>query len=151
MARNISVKIPTSTLIAQIESAIADIDEATANYPALLEQYERDSEAYKTKVAEFISDYLSKNAGKVGYDHDSVIRVSASAYSYNRFELSFQTDSIPDFPERPKRPEQPDNSRSYGREYTTKRSILERNLKILRMTSQEEVSASTYGAIMEIL
>jgi hypothetical protein len=151
MARNISVKIPTSTLIAQIESAIAEIDEAAANYPALLEKYERDSEAYKTKVAEFISDYLSKNAGRVGYEHDSVIRVSGSAYSYNRFELTFQIDSIPNFPERPVRPEQPDSSRTYGREYTTKRSILERNLKILRMTSQEEVNASTYGAIMEIL
>ena len=151
MARNISVKIPTSTLIAQIEGAIAEIDEATANYPSLLEKYERDSELYKTKVAEFISDYLSKNAGKVGYDYDSVIRVSQAHYSINRFELTFQTDSIPDFPERPVAPVRPDNKTHYGREYTTKREILERNLKILRMTSQEEVSASTYGAIMEIL
>jgi hypothetical protein len=151
MARNISVKIPTSTLIAQIEGAIAEIDEATANYPALLEKYERDSELYKTKVAEFISDYLSKNASKVGYDYDSVIRVATSHYSSNRFELTFHTDSIPDFPEKPVRPVAPDTRTHYGREYTTKREILERNLKILRMTSQEEVSASTYGAIMEIL
>jgi hypothetical protein len=151
MARNISVKIPTSTLIAQLESAIAEIDEAIANYPALLEKYERDSEAYKTKVAEFISDYLSKNAGKVGYEHDSVIRVVQSSYNYNKVEVQFDTSAISGFPERPVRPEQPDNSRTYGREYTTKRSILERNLKILRMTSQEEVNASTYGAIMEIL
>ena len=151
MARNISVKIPTSTLIAQIEGAIAQIDEATANYPALMEKYERDSELYKTKVAEFISDYLSKNASKVGYDFDSVIRVAQTPYSINRFELSFQTESIPNFPEKPVHPERPDNKTYYGREYTTKRDILERNLKILRMTSQEEVSASTYGAIMEIL
>jgi hypothetical protein len=150
MARNISVKIPTSTLIANIESAIAEIDEATANYPALLEKYERDSEAYKTKVAEFISDYLSKNAGKVGYDYDSVIRISQSHYN-NKAEILFDTQAIVGYPERPVRPEQPDSSRTYGREYTTKRSILERNLKILRMTSQEEVNASTYGAIMEIL
>ena len=151
MARNISVKIPTSVLIAQIESVIADIDEATANYPALLEKYERDSERYKTKVAEFISDYLSKNASKVGYDHDAVIRVSTSPYYNNRFEMTFVTDSIPDFPEKPVHPVKPDTKSYFGREYITKREILERNLKILRMTSQEEVSASTYGAIMEIL
>ena len=150
MARNISVKIPTSTLIAQIESAIAEIDEAIANYPALLEKYEADSEAYKTKVAEFISDYLSKNAVKVGYDYDSVIRISQSHYN-NKAEILFDTQAIVGYPERPVRPEQPDSTRTYGREYTTKRSILERNLKILRMTSQEEVNASTYGAIMELL
>ena len=151
MARNISVKIPTSTLIAQIESVIAEIDEAVAAYPALLEQYEIDSERYKTKVAEFISDYLSKNASKVGYDYDSVIRVVQTSYNQNKVEVQFDTASIPDFPERPVRPVQPDTKNHYGREYSSKRDILERNLKILRMTSQEEVSASTYGAIMEIL
>jgi hypothetical protein len=151
MARNISVKIPTSTLIAQIEGAIAEIDEAVAAYPALLEQFEIDSERYKTKVAEFISDYLSKNASKVGYDYDSVIRVVQTSYNYNKVEVQFDTASIPDFPERPLRPVQPDTKNHYGREYSSKRDILERNLKILRMTSQEEVSASTYGAIMEIL
>jgi hypothetical protein len=151
MARNISVKIPTSTLIAQIESVIAEIDEAVAAYPALLEQFEIDSEKYKSKVAEFISDYLSKNASKVGYDYDSVIRVVQTSYNYNKVEVQFDTASIPDFPERPVRPVQPDTKNHYGREYSSKRDILERNLKILRMTSQEEVSASTYGAIMEIL
>ena len=34
---------------------------------------------------------------------------------------------------------------------TTQKAILEKNLKILKMTTQEEVSASTYGAIMEII
>jgi hypothetical protein len=148
MARNISVKIPTSTLIAQIESAIAEIDEAVANYPALLEQYERDNEAYKTKIAEAVSSFLTRNAGKVGFDYDSVVRISTS---YNgRLELTFDTE-LAELPKRPEKPSAPNQNSSYGREYTTKRSILERNLKILRMTSQEEVSASTYGAIMEIL
>jgi hypothetical protein len=151
MARNISVKIPTSTLIAQIESAIAEIDEAVAAYPALLEQYEIDAERYKTKVAEFISDYLSKNASKIGYDYDSVIRIVQTSYNYGKVEVQFDTASISGFPERPVRPSQPDTKNHYGREYASKRDILERNLKILRMTSQEEVSASTYGAIMEIL
>jgi len=29
--------------------------------------------------------------------------------------------------------------------------MLERNLKVLRMTTQEEVSGSTYGAVLEFL
>ena len=148
MARNISVKIPTSVLISQIESAIAEIDEEVANYPASLEQYERENEAYKTKIAEAVSSFLTKNASKVGFDYDSVVRISTS---YNgRLELTFDYE-LANLPKRPEKPVAPNQRNHYGREYSTKREILERNLKILRMTSQEEVSASTYGAIMEIL
>lgn len=148
MARNISVKIPTATLIANIESAIAEIDEQIANYPVLLAQFEIDNEAYKSKIAEAVSSYLSKNSGSVGFDHDSVVRIST--YYSGRLELSIDSD-LAGLPKRPERPSSPNQNSSFGREYTTKKSILERNLKILRMTSQEEVSASTYGAIMEIL
>lgn len=148
MARNISVKIPTATLIANIESAIAEIDEQVANYPIALEQYERDNEAYKNKIAEAVSDYLAKNADKVGFDYDSPVRITTS-YS-GRLELQIDND-LAGLPKRPEKPVSPNQSSHYGREYTTKKSLLERNLKILRMTSQEEVNASTYGAIMEIL
>ena len=148
MARSISVKIPTSILVANIEAKITEIDEAVANYPALLEQYERDAEDYKTKVAEFVSDYLSKNANRVGYDYDSVIRISSN---YNgRLELIFDADII-GMPQRPVAPEKPNQQKWYGRDYVNQRSLLEKNLKILSMTSQEEVSASTYGAVMDIL
>lgn len=148
MARNISVKIPTATLIANIESALAEIDEQIANYPVLLEKFERDNEAYKSKIAEAVSSYLNKNAGNVGYDYDSPVRIT-TGYS-GRLEIQIDSD-LAGLPKRPEKPSSPNQSNSYGREYTTKKSILERNLKILRMTSQEEVSASTYGAIMEIL
>lgn len=148
MARNISVKIPVSVLTAQIESKIAEIDEAVANYPAQREQYEKDIEAYKNKVAEFVSDFLGKNASKVGYDHDSVVRIG---HSYNgRLELQFDADAI-ELPKRPEEPKRPNQNEWFGREHATRKQLLERNLKILRMTSQEEVSASTYGAVMELL
>lgn len=148
MARNISVKIPTSVLIAQVESAIAEIDEQIANHPLALEKYERDNEAYKTQIAKAVSDYLANNADKVGFDYDSPVRVMNS-YN-NRIELSIDPD-LAGLPKRPEKPVSPNQQSYFGREYATKKSVLERNLKILRMTSQEEVSASTYGAIMEIL
>ena len=149
MARSISVKIPTAKLIEQIENRIAEIDEAIAEYPAKRKAYEAKTEAYKSEVAKFISDYLSKNAGQVGYDYDSIIRI-ANQYG-SRAELSFDTSAIPDFPKRPEAPEQPNQRQSFGRDYTTRKELLEKNLRILLMTSQEEVSASTYGAVMEIL
>lgn len=148
MARNISVKIPTSLLIAQIESKIAEIDEAITNYPALLKQYEVEAEAYKSKIAKAVSDFLVKNADKISYDYDSPVRIS-SHYT-GKLELTLDND-LTGLPKRPEKPSSPNQNSHYGREYTTQRQLLERNLKILRMTSQEEVNASTYGAVMDII
>jgi len=156
MARSISVKVPTSLLIEQIEAKIAEIEKAEAEYPAKREAYEQAEEAYKAEVADFVAAYLSKNLDKIGYNYDDIIRIS-SAYSHGlrnrggRVEITFDTDAIVGFPERPVCPEKPNQNESFGREYTTRKSLLEKNLKILKMTSQEEVNASTYGAIMEIL
>lgn len=148
MARNISVKIPVASLVSTIESKIAEIDTAVANYPAEREQYDKDLEAYKAEVAKFVSDFLSKNSGKVGYDHDSIVRIN---HSYNgRLELTFDADAL-ELPKRPEEPKRPNQNEWFGREHATRKQLLERNLKILRMTSQEEVSASTYGAVMELL
>lgn len=148
MARNISVKIPVALLTSQIEAKIAEIEAEIENYPAKREQYDKDLEGYKTKVAEFVSDFLNKNASKVGYDHDSVVRI---VHSYNgRLELQFDTDAL-ELPKRPEEPKRPNQNEWFGREHATRKQLLERNLKILKMTSQEEVNASTYGAVMELL
>jgi hypothetical protein len=72
--------------------------------------------------------------------------------TYNtRVELTFDHSAIADFPQKPEAPTAPNQRESFGRDWTTRKDLLEKNLKILKMTSQEEVSASTYGAIMEII
>ena len=149
MARNISVKVPVASLIAQIEAKIAEIDAEIENYPAARKQYEIDQEAYKAKVAEFVTKFISHNTDRIGYDWDSTIKLATRGGSI--VELEFRTDSIADFPKPPVEPTRPNETKYYGRDWVTPKSLLEKNLKILRMTSQEEVSASTYGAIMELL
>jgi len=149
MARNISVKVPTSKLIETIESRIAEIDKEIEEYPARREQYERDMEQYKIDLANFVAAYLGSNLDKVGNDYDSIIRIGENFRG--RVEITFATDSIVGFPEKPVSPSQPNQRESFGRDYATRKELLEKNLKILKMTSQEEVSASTYGAVMEIL
>jgi len=149
MARSISVKVPTSLLVQQIEERIAQIDAEIEEYPAKRDQYEAELEAYKQKVADFISDYLSKNAKKIGYGYEDTIRISTN-YS-NRVELIFSTEAIPSFPKKPEAPTAPNQREFFGREHATRKELLEKNLRILKMTSQEEVNASTYGAIMEII
>ena len=149
MARSISVKVPTAHLIQTLEDKIAEIEKDIAEYPARREQYERDLETYKTKLIEFVSGYITSNANLIGDHWDSVIRLSHGRG--NRVEIEFEPDAIEGFPQRPTEPERPNQQRYYGRDYATQKDLLEKNLKILKMTSQEEVSASTYGAVMELL
>jgi hypothetical protein len=147
MARTISVKIPVVALINQMEEKIAEIDKAVADYPSDYEKYEKALEIYKKKLSKFAGEFLTKNANKVGFEHDAVIRV---VNGYRGLELTFDTDKI-ELPERPSEPKRPNQNTWYGREHSTQKNLLEKNLKILRMTTQEDVNASTYGAVMELL
>jgi hypothetical protein len=155
MARSISVKVPTSLLVQQIEERIAQIDSEIEEYPAKREAYDKAEEAYKAKVANFVAAYLGENLDKIGYGYEDIIRLNTPYGGYRgqngKVEITFDTDAIVGFPERPVAPEKPNQKESFGREYATRKELLEKNLRILNMTSQEEVNASTYGAIMEIL
>jgi len=149
MARSISVKVPTAHLVQMLEDKIAEIEKDIAEYPARREQYEKDLATYKTNLLDFVSKFLLGNSHLIGEEWDSVIRLSGGRG--NRVELEFEPDAIENFPKRPKEPERPNQTRYYGRDYSTQKDLLEKNLKILKMTNQEEVSASTYGAVMELL
>lgn len=155
MARSISVKVPTSLLVQQIEERIAQIDADIEEYPAKRKAFEKAEEAYKSEVANFVAAYLSENLDRIGYDYTDIIRISNAYHNFRsgggRVEIAFDTDAIVGFPERPQSPEKPNQKESFGREYVTRKELLEKNLRILKMTSQEEVNASTYGAIMEII
>ena len=154
MARSISVKVPTSLLVQQIEERIAQIDKDIEEYPAKRDAFEKAEEAYKANVANFVAAYLGENLDKIGYGYDDIIRIG-TGYTphrgYSKVEISFDTDAIVGFPVRPEAPEKPNQRESFGRDYATRKELLEKNLKILKMTSQEEVSASTYGAVMELI
>ena len=154
MARSISVKVPTSLLVQQIEERIAQIDKDIEEYPAKRDAFEKAEEAYKANVANFVAAYLGENLDKIGYGYEDIIRIS-TGYGFRgntgKVELTFDADAIVGFPQRPEAPEKPNQKESFGRDWATRKELLEKNLKILKMTSQEEVSASTYGAVMELI
>jgi len=151
MARTLSVKIPTATLIADIEATIAKIDADVESYPEKVKQYEADLANYKTSVVKFATDYITANADKIGFDYDSTIRLVQNHYSQNKFEIELDTSVIANFPEKPVKPSQPNQNEHFGREYTTRKAILEKNLRILKMTSQEEVNASSYSSVIDLI
>jgi hypothetical protein len=155
MARSISVKVPTSLLVQQIEERIALIDKEIEEYPVKREEFEKAEEAYKKNVANFVAAYLGENLDRIGYDYNDTIRIGSTSYGFrgnaSKVEIIFDADAIVGFPKRPEAPSAPNQKESFGREYVTRKELLEKNLRILKMTSQEEVNASTYGAIMEII
>jgi len=147
MARTLSVKIPTAKLIADVEASIAKIDVAVAEYADKRKQYEADLKKYNDDIIAFAIKAL-QDKENIGTDHNSLIRVSRS-YSGN-VSVDFDVDGL-GFPKKPEEPSKPNEKTYFGREYVSRKELLERNLRILKMTSQEEVSASSYSAVIDLI
>ena len=150
MARSLAVKIPTQALIEQVEAQIASLEQAVAEYPAKRQQYEADVKKFEQDILAYAINLLTQKPELIGDKHDNLIRVSTSSYGGRSVSVTFDTDAL-GFPVRPEQPENPNERSHYGRDYTTKLELLKKNLKVLRMTNQEEVNASTYNSVMELL
>jgi hypothetical protein len=147
MARSLSVKIPTAALIADIELSLAKIEADIKNYPLHLEAYREQKKAHQDKVVAAVIEAL-RNPDNIGTDISSPVVVQ---YRYNN-NVSVTVDSdVLGLPEAPQEPKKPNEKEYYGREYVSRKELLERNLKVLKMTSQEEVSASTYNTVIDLL
>jgi hypothetical protein len=148
MARTLSVKVPTSKLIADIEQSIAKIDADIEAYSGLRKKYEADIKQYEKDLIAYAVKAL-QDPNNVGTDHNSLIRVSTNNYR-NSVSVDFDTEGL-GFPKKPEEPARPNEKTYFGRDYTTRKEILEKNLRILKMTSQEEVSASSYSAVIDLI
>jgi hypothetical protein len=147
MARSLSVKIPTSALIADIEKSIAKIDVDVAAYAEIRKQYEADLKKYNDDIIAFAIKAL-QDKDNIGTEHNSLIRVSRS-YSGN-VSVDFDVEGL-GFPKKPEEPQKPNEKTYFGREYISRKELLERNLRVLKMTTQEEVSASSYSAVIDLI
>ena len=147
MARAISVKIPVSTLIADIEASIAKIDNAVASYADEYKTYKEQVKAFEATLAAKVIEAIS-DPSNLGTDSNSPIRISTNYRG--GISVDFDSQAL-GFPERPTEPAKPNDKTYFGREYTTRKEILEKNLRILRMTLQEEVSASSYSSVIDLI
>ena len=147
MARTLSVKIPTAKLIADVESSIAKIETAIAEYAEKRKQYEVEIKQYEKDIVAHAIKAMS-DPDNIGTEHGSLVRVSRG-YSGN-VSVDFDVDGL-GFPKKPEEPSRPNEKTYFGREYLTRKELLERNLRILKMTTQEEVSASSYSAVIDLI
>ena len=148
MARTMSVKIPTATLIKDVEASIAKIDVAVANYAEEVKAYRDEMVKYEKALIAKAIEAMS-NPDNIGTDHNSPIRIQRNSYR-NDVSVEFDPEAL-GFPEKPTEPIKPNDKTYFGREYITRKELLERNLRILKMTTQEEVSASSYSAVIDLI
>jgi hypothetical protein len=149
MARSLAVKIPTATLIADIEASIADIEAKVATYPADMEAFRKANKAHQDLVLKTVIEAM-KNPDNIGDSYDSVVRVMQNRYGRNGVEITVNSDLL-SVPEPPECPPNPNAKESFGRDYTSRLELLKKNLKVLKMTNQEEVNASTYNTVIDLL
>jgi hypothetical protein len=147
MARTLSVKIPTSKLIADIEASIAKIDADVEAYAGLRKQYEAEIKQYDKDIVAHAIKAMS-DPDNIGTEHGSLVRVSRG-YNGN-ISVDFDVEAL-GLPAKPVEPPRPNEKTYFGREYVSRKELLERNLRILKMTSQDEVSASSYSAVIDLI
>lgn len=145
MARSVSVKIPTSTVIEMIEAKLAEMVKAEKDYPSLLATYNKDIKAYGKALVELIS----KNANKV---------VDYNAFDFNSDNLALLKDYrdstqivvgkalASKLGDKPQKPEEVG-----GWQFNQKKEQLEKTLKLLKLTDQESVSTSTYNSVLDLI
>lgn len=149
MARALAVKVPTASLIALVEEKIATIKADLATYPADVKQYEADVKSHQSNIVALTIKALTENPELIGESYDKPIRVSLNNYN-NRVDVNIDSTAL-GYPEAPKKPNDPNARTWFGREHATPLEMLEKTLRVLRLTAQEEVNASTYSSVMDLL
>jgi hypothetical protein len=149
MARAISVKIPTAKVIEMIEQKIATINEDIATYPARKAQYKADYKAYTEQVVARLGQLLSSNGSALLEEdnNDNGIRVSTNYR--NAVEITIGKELL-DL-EKPTEPQDPEPKGYYGQQYGSKKTELEKTLRLLKMSEQETITSSAYNSVLELL
>jgi hypothetical protein len=147
MARSVSVKIPTSVVIEMIETKLATLTKAEADYPKLLSAYKKDVAEYfldlvaladkqKKKYVDFDNDFNGNGGSNISY-----------TTSYNGSgSIVFGKELLETLGEAPKKPENVDTWQT-----RQNKEQLEKTLKLLRLTEQETITSSTYNSVLDLL
>jgi hypothetical protein len=145
MARSVSVKLPTSVVVEMIENKLAEIAKAEADYPKLLSAYKKDIVAF---TADLI-DLISKNKKSIvdysdyGNQEDNI---SINSDYRGSVSIAVGKEIVAKIGEKPEKPSDPDTWQ--GRD---KKDKLEKTLSLLKLTTQETITSSTYNSVLDLL
>ena len=145
MARAVSVKIPTAKVIEMVESKLAEMNKAVKEYPALLNAYNKAAKEYAKSVIELAGKNTSKIVSYNDYDWTDA-QISVSFDYRGQANLHIGKAIFAKLGDKPEKPSDPDNYQFKGN-----LEQLEKTLKLLRLTEQESVSASTYNSVLDLI
>jgi hypothetical protein len=145
MARAVSVKIPTSKVIEMIENKLAEMNKAVKEYPALLATYNKAHKEYAKSIIELVSKNTNKIANWKEFDW-TTDQIGVYTDYRGQAQLHIGRVLLAKLGDKPEEPENPDN---YS--FKQNKEQLEKTLKLLRMTEQESVSASTYNSVLDLI
>jgi hypothetical protein len=145
MARSVSVKIPTSVVIEMIETKLADLNKAEADYPKLLSAYKKDIASFTADILEMV---VKNKKSAVSYDDYNFDGSNFAIHSDWRGSVSIAVgkELVAKIGTKPEKPENPDNY-----QHKNKKEQLEKTLKLLRLTEQETITSSTYNSVLDLL
>lgn len=145
MARSVSVKIPTAIVIEMIETKLADLSKAEADYPKLLSAYNKAIVSFTQDVLELISKNKKSVVDYNDYSFDSD-SISLNSEWRGSITIAVGKGLASKIGEKPTKPEDPDNWQTKN-----KKTELEKTLKLLRLTEQETITSSTYNSVLDLL
>ena len=142
MSKSLSVKVKTATLIKALEEALDKREKRWANQEKETARHKKEVEAYNASILKLVK------AGK-GTIHDISENKWATRNDKNSTTISFSAEIKLPKSVLPVEPKENDEMRESI--YKMETDDISRALRILKMTDQEYVNASTYKSVAEYL
>ena len=145
MARSVSVKIPTSVVIEMIETKLAELKKAEADYPKLLSAYKKDIVSYTADLIDLVSKNKKSVVDYADYGNQED-NISINSDYRGSITLAIGKELVAKLGNKPEKPEDPT-----GWHKDQKKTELEKTLKLLKLTEQETITSSTYNSVLDLL
>lgn len=142
MSKSLSVKVKTSTLVKALEEALDKREKRWANQEKEIARHKKEVEAYNASILKLVK------AGK-GTIHDITENKWATRNDKNSTTVSFSAEIKLPKSVMPVEPKEIDEMREST--YKMETDDISQALRILKMTDQEYVNASTYKSVAEYL
>lgn len=143
-SKGINVKIARTTLINELTNVLGRMEDSMYLYEIEYDKYQKEVEAWKKKL---LNAALKKGT----------VDAIDSRHSWTgnpKVDVTFfiEADAIPEKPEEPKKPYGPSGyGRNYTGNYEDRKAEILNAIRILELSEDEYVSASTYGAVSKYL
>ncbi len=145
MARSVSVKLPTSVVVEMIENKLAEIAKAEADYPKLLSAYKKEIVSFTADLIDLVSKNKKSIVDFSNYDNQED-NISINSDYRGSVSIAVGKEIVAKIGEKPEKPTNLDTWQNKD-----KKEKLEKTLSLLKLTTQETITSSTYNSVLDLL